>query len=68
MLYTLALMLTTLWLLGVANDYRIGGFIHLLPVIAVSWCCSTFISEASKPDAGALRRPARVLRNSPSVP
>lgn len=25
----------TLWLLGVVNGYSIGGFIHLLPVMAV---------------------------------
>lgn len=35
MFYTLALMLITLWLLGLVNGYTIGGFIHLAPVIAV---------------------------------
>jgi Family of unknown function (DUF5670) len=35
MLYTLALMLTTLWLLGLVNGYLFAGFIHMLPVAAV---------------------------------
>jgi hypothetical protein len=35
MLYSLALMLATLWVLGLVNGYRIGGFIDMLPVIAV---------------------------------
>jgi hypothetical protein len=35
MLYTLALMLITLWLIGLVNGYTFGGFIHMLPVMAV---------------------------------
>jgi hypothetical protein len=35
MLYTLALMLATLWLLGMMNGCTIGGFIHVLLVIAL---------------------------------
>ena len=35
MLYTLALMSITLWLLALVNGYMIGGFIHILPVMAV---------------------------------
>jgi hypothetical protein len=35
MLYTIALVPITLWLLGLVNGYSIGGFIHILPVIAV---------------------------------
>jgi hypothetical protein len=35
MLYTLALMVTTLWLVGLVNGYSIGGLIHILPVIAL---------------------------------
>ena len=35
MLYTLAVVLIVLWLLGLVSSYTIGGFIHVLLVIAV---------------------------------
>lgn len=35
MLYTIAVVLVVLWLLGLVTSYTIGGFIHLLLVIAV---------------------------------
>lgn len=35
MLYTIALILIVLWLLGLVSSYTIGGFIHILFVIAV---------------------------------
>lgn len=35
MLYTIALVLIILWLLGFISGYAIGGFIHILLVIAV---------------------------------
>lgn len=35
MLYTIALILVILWLLGLVTSYTLGGFIHLLLVIAV---------------------------------
>lgn len=35
MLYTLAVVLLILWLLGLVTSYTIGGFIHILLVIAV---------------------------------
>jgi hypothetical protein len=35
MLYTIALVLTILWLLGLVSSYTMGGFIHVLLVIAV---------------------------------
>ena len=35
MLYTLAVVLLILWLLGLVSGYAIGGLIHLLLVIAV---------------------------------
>jgi hypothetical protein len=36
MLYTIFVVLLVLWLLGVATSYTMGGFIHLLLVIAVA--------------------------------
>ncbi len=35
MLYTLAVVLVVLWLLGLVSSYTMGGFIHILLVIAV---------------------------------
>ncbi len=35
MLYTVALVLVILWLLGLVTSYTLGGFIHLLVVVAV---------------------------------
>jgi hypothetical protein len=35
MLYTIAVVLIVLWLLGFASAYTMGGFIHILLVIAV---------------------------------
>ena len=35
MLYTLAVVLIILWLLGLVTSYTMGGFIHILLVIAV---------------------------------
>ncbi|BDT73367.1 hypothetical protein os4_29160 [Comamonadaceae bacterium OS-4] len=35
MLYTIALVLIVLWLLGLVSAYTMGGFIHVLLVIAV---------------------------------
>lgn len=35
MLYTVAIVLLALWLLGMVSSYTIGGFIHILLVVAV---------------------------------
>ena len=35
MLWTIAVILIILWLLGVVTSYTIGGFIHILLVIAI---------------------------------
>ena len=35
MLQTIAIILLVLWLLGLVTSYTIGGFIHILLVIAV---------------------------------
>jgi uncharacterized protein (DUF58 family) len=35
MLWTIALILIILWLLGLVSSYTMGGFIHILLVIAV---------------------------------
>ena len=35
MLWNITLVLVSLWLLGCVNHYTMGGFIHILPVIAI---------------------------------
>jgi len=35
MLYTIAVVLIVLWLLGLVSSYTIGGFIHILLVLAI---------------------------------
>jgi hypothetical protein len=35
MLWTVAVVLTVLWVLGLVTSYTMGGFIHLLIVLAV---------------------------------
>jgi hypothetical protein len=35
MLWTIALILIALWLLGLVSSYTMGGFVHLLLVIAI---------------------------------
>ncbi len=35
MLYTIAVVLILLWALGLVSSYTIGGFIHVLLVIAL---------------------------------
>ena len=35
MLYTIAVVLIVLWLLGLVTSYTMGGFIHVLIVIAI---------------------------------
>lgn len=35
MLWTIFVILLVLWLLGVATSYTLGGFIHILLILAV---------------------------------
>jgi hypothetical protein len=35
MLYTIAVVLLVLWVLGLVTSYTLGGFVHILLVIAV---------------------------------
>jgi hypothetical protein len=44
MLYTIAVVLLALWLLGLVSSYTMGGFIHVLLVIAVVMILINFIS------------------------
>jgi hypothetical protein len=44
MLWTIFVILLVLWLLGVVTSYTMGGFIHLLLVIALVVLLINFIS------------------------
>ena len=44
MLYTIAVVLIILWLLGLVTGYTIGSFIHVLLVIAVVMILINLIS------------------------
>jgi uncharacterized membrane protein YtjA (UPF0391 family) len=44
MLYTIAVVLLVLWLLGLVSSYTMGGFIHILLVIAIVMVLVNLIS------------------------
>jgi len=44
MLYTIAVILIILWLLGMVTGYTIGSFIHILLVVAVIMILVNLIS------------------------
>ena len=49
MLYTIAVVLLILWLLGMISGYAIGGFIHILLVIAIVMILVNLISGRRGP-------------------
>lgn len=44
MLYTIAVILLILWLLGLVTSTTLGGFVHILLVIALVMMLVNFIS------------------------
>jgi len=44
MLYTIAVVLIILWLLGLVTSYTMGGVIHVLLVVAIIMILVNFIS------------------------
>jgi Family of unknown function (DUF5670) len=44
MLYTIAVVLLILWLLGLVSSVTIGGFIHILLVVAIIMVLVSFIT------------------------
>jgi hypothetical protein len=44
MLYTVAVILVILWALGLVSSYTMGGFIHILLVVALIVIVVSFIS------------------------
>jgi hypothetical protein len=44
MLYTIAVILLILWVLGLVSSYTMGGFIHILLVVAIVMVLINLIS------------------------
>jgi hypothetical protein len=44
MLYTVAVILVILWLLGLVSSYTMGGFIHILLVVALAVILISFLT------------------------
>jgi hypothetical protein len=44
MLWTIFVLLLILWMLGLVTSYTLGGFIHLLLIIAVAVLCIQLIT------------------------
>jgi hypothetical protein len=44
MLYTIAVVLLVLWLLGLVTSYTLGGFVHILLVVAIVMILVNIIS------------------------
>lgn len=44
MLYTIAVVLLVLWALGLVTSYTLGGFVHILLVVAIIMVLVNFIS------------------------
>jgi len=44
MLYTIAVVLVILWLLGLVTSYTVGGFIHILLVLALIFIVIRLVS------------------------
>jgi hypothetical protein len=49
MLYTIAVVLIIMWLLGLVGGYAMGGFIHILLVIALVMVLVNFIGGRRRP-------------------
>jgi hypothetical protein len=49
MLYTIAVILIILWLLGFISGSAIGSFIHILLVVAIVMILVNFISGRKRP-------------------
>jgi hypothetical protein len=48
MLYTIAMVLLILWLLGLVSSYTMGGLIHLLLGVAIIMVLANFIFRRNR--------------------
>jgi len=51
MLFTVAIILFVLWLLGMISSYTLGGFIHLLLILAIIAIVVRLVSGRPGPPA-----------------
>ena len=65
MLYTIAVVLIILWLLGLVTSYTIGGFIHILLVVAIIMILLRLISGRGVEPRSRLCRRRCTLRAAP---
>ncbi len=49
MLYTLAVIMIVLWLLGLISSYTMGGFIHILLILALIMIVLQLFQRRSSP-------------------
>jgi hypothetical protein len=56
MLWTIAVILIVLWLLGMVSSYTLGGFIHILLVLAIIVVLVRLIQGRNPIYPGALSR------------
>jgi hypothetical protein len=49
MLWTIFVVLIVLWLLGMVSSYTLGGFIHLLLLVALAVVAINLIQGRSRP-------------------
>ncbi len=61
MLWTIFVILLVLWLLGIVSSYTLGGFIHILLVIALVVLILQF---DFRPQTGCLTQPRRLSRRA----
>ena len=57
MLFTIAVILLVLWLLGMVSGYTLGNFIYVLMVIALVLFVVGLVSGAGQSDASGVRHP-----------
>ncbi|HLP77808.1 MAG TPA: lmo0937 family membrane protein [Candidatus Paceibacterota bacterium] len=48
MLYTIAVVLLVLWLLGMVSSYTLGGFVHVLLAVAIIMVLFNLISRRKR--------------------
>ena len=48
MIYTIAIVLIVLWLLGLVSSYTLGGFIHVLLLVALVVIVLNFLGGRSR--------------------
>jgi hypothetical protein len=44
MLWTIFVILLVLWLLGLVSSYTMGGFIHILLIVAIAVLCIQLVT------------------------